>query len=522
MYKVFIVEDEYLIRDSLRHHILELSETFPITYIGEAGDGEMALSSILDLKPDIILTDIRMPFMDGLTFAKEARKIFPWVRIVFISGFDDFDYTKEAIQIQVDDYLLKPIKKHDLENSIQTIITQLNEQKNKIIKELDSHILLTEVRKNHLLNGIYKGKIPISTAFEDFSNFNKNISGKKFAVLLATNKFNRDFNDYTIFSEHLKQLFDNDEALLFSSTSSRFIKFLVFESNKDTLLEKCYQIAHTLIHEFEVSSEDDMTVAIGPVVNRFSEIPLSYEKTKELINTHSPFHAEKIINYEDDIKELDVSSDFPLKINLDQEINMLTSDNKEDLIIKLTKDHSNFERTRMMRFFTLTELNRLIEKKQFTKDSTFNVNSTFDNMLSVSTDKIKFEQTIRSMIDYLSNSDTNPSMIKYRSVMMHALTFIDQNYTSHDISLNRVAKELYLSPTHFSTIFSQSMKQTFIDYLTEKRIDLAKNKIIQTNNKVSDIAFDVGYNDPNYFSFLFKKKQGLSPKEYRKKFITTR
>ena len=114
MYKVFIIEDEYLIRNNLREQITALGSYYPITYVGEAGDGEMALSSIIDLQPDIILTDIQMPFMDGLTFSKEARKLLPWTRLIFISGFDDFDYMKGAIQVQADDYLLKPIKSNEL------------------------------------------------------------------------------------------------------------------------------------------------------------------------------------------------------------------------------------------------------------------------------------------------------------------------------------------------------------------------------------------------------------------------
>ena len=79
-------------------------------------------ASILDIRPDIILTDIKMPFMDGLTFAKEAKKLLPLVRIIFISGFDDFDYAKTALQLQADDYLLKPIKNEDLEQTLIKVI----------------------------------------------------------------------------------------------------------------------------------------------------------------------------------------------------------------------------------------------------------------------------------------------------------------------------------------------------------------------------------------------------------------
>src|SRR5699024_1669993 len=123
------VEDEPLIRDNLRNEIMTLSQKHPITFAGEASDGELALASIIDIKPDIVITDIRMPFMDGLDLAREAKKIYPWIRILFISGFDEFSYAKSAIQLQADDYLLKPINSSELEQSLVKITNILNTQK---------------------------------------------------------------------------------------------------------------------------------------------------------------------------------------------------------------------------------------------------------------------------------------------------------------------------------------------------------------------------------------------------------
>lgn len=122
MYKVFIVEDEHRIRDSLRNQLLSLAETHPLIFSGKPPTAcEMALASIMDVKPDILLTDIRMPFMDGLSLAKEVRKIFPWIRIIFISGFDDFEYARTAIQVQADAYLLKPIKDTELIQTLEAL-----------------------------------------------------------------------------------------------------------------------------------------------------------------------------------------------------------------------------------------------------------------------------------------------------------------------------------------------------------------------------------------------------------------
>ena len=516
MYSVFIVEDEHLIRDSLRKHILNFSETLPINFIGEAGDGEMALASILDLQPDIILTDIKMPFMDGLTFAKEARKLIPWVRIIFISGFDDFEYMKGAIQVQADEYLLKPIKPEELEQTLTKVISLLDDQKKVAPKDPNSDLLFHEIKKNHFLNGLFKGELPIPMIMKEIETFNVNISGKKFTVLLANNRFNSNFDDYAHFSEYLNFLFSQDDEVLFSSVSSRFIKFLIFNKEKELVLEKSYQIAQTLIHELETDSEDDLAVAIGPVVDRLSEIPFAFNTARDLLSTYGSYRVEKIISYEDDMKEGELSPTHPFKMNLAEEIAVSTENSREDLVNRLALDQGSFERNRMIRFFKLTELKNLIEKKEENSSVTFTERTQLQDVMLVSSNKEQYIALIRAGIDYLAESQIHPTMLKYQSVMNHALNFINEEYTNPDISLNLVAEEVYLSPAHFSTIFSQSLGETFIDYLTNKRIQLAKKLITETNHKVSEIAFEIGYNDPNYFSFLFKKKIGCSPKEYRK------
>ena len=111
----------------------------------------------------------------------------------------------------------------------------------------------------------------------------------------------------------------------------------------------------------------------------------------------------------------------------------------------------------------------------------------------------------------------NPSMAKYRSVITRSLNFIDEQFNNPEISLNLVADEMNLSPSHFSTIFSQSLGQTFIEYLTAQRLHRAEELLLTTNLRLADIALAIGYNDPNYFSFIFKKHQGISPKEFRQR-----
>lgn len=518
MYKVFIVEDEHLIRDNLRSLLLSFSETHPIHFVGEAADGELGLAAMMDVKPDILITDIRMPFMDGLTLAKEAKKMLPWLHIILVSGFDDFDYAKTAIQLGVDEYLLKPVKKDELEQAIEKVVATLEQQKHATLTgSIDSQDFIEDLKKNHFLNGLFKGQLALPAVLEQSQEFGVTLVGKKYIVLLATNRYDTNFDDYQRFSESLAFLLGKDKNLIFSSISSKYIKFLVTHENQKELLETCYQIANTLIHELERDSANKIVVAFGSIATRISEIQESFLITEQMIHTYSRFPTDKIISYEDDLKDGERSPTNPFKLDLAETIHELRPENKEALLTKLTGNANQTEESnRLYRFLVLVEWINLLKKKK-TNNGPFDLVklSDIDYLAAIAANIEQYQELLLQLIDYFTKNKVNPTMLKYRSVIQKALDYIALNFSSPDISLNSVAEEVALSPAHFSTIFSQAMNITFIEYLTNARIDLAKHLLRETDDKLASIALDIGYNDPNYFSYLFKKKEQVSPKEYR-------
>ena len=130
MYNVFIVDDEVIVREGIRSKIDWDSTEFSLA--GEAADGEIALSMIQDIKPDILITDIKMPFMDGLELARMVKKIQPWIRIIILSGHDEFEYAKKAISIGIDDYLLKPFTAEDIITSLRKAAMQIDKERKQI------------------------------------------------------------------------------------------------------------------------------------------------------------------------------------------------------------------------------------------------------------------------------------------------------------------------------------------------------------------------------------------------------
>ena len=123
MYKVFLVEDEIVVREGIRDNVNWENSNF--IFSGEAPDGEIALPLIQEIKPDILITDIKMPFMDGLELSRIIKKNMPWVRIIILSGHDEFKFAKEAISIGVTEYLLKPISSSDLLKALNKVTVEI-------------------------------------------------------------------------------------------------------------------------------------------------------------------------------------------------------------------------------------------------------------------------------------------------------------------------------------------------------------------------------------------------------------
>ena len=146
MYKVFVVDDEIVIREGLRNNIDWEENGFQL--VGEAPDGEIALPMIRDEKPDILITDIRMPFLDGIALCREVRRVMPWIQIVILSGFDSFEYAKQAISLGVQEYLLKPISSDELKSVLSRLVKSIEKEQ---MERQDLEKLRQQMRNGKML-----------------------------------------------------------------------------------------------------------------------------------------------------------------------------------------------------------------------------------------------------------------------------------------------------------------------------------------------------------------------------------
>jgi len=474
---------------------------------GEAADGEVALAKILEVQPDILLTDIRMPFMNGIELSQEVRQLLPDIQIIFISGFDEFTYAKAAIHLQVTEYLLKPIKLEELTDSLKKVISHLEQRDQPAIVDTYSF----DVQKNLFLNTLFGNQSTLAEAIEEARRLNRQIAGKKFIVLLVANHINKNFADYERFREKMAGVFEEDDNSLFSCLSSRFIKILLFHTDEEALLRKVDQTALTLYTELN-TTDAKLVVAIGNPVGRISEIQKSYETAKNLLDYSLIQTKHPILHYQDVDQKM---NKYKGAIQLKQKIDQISNQNIHVLVEELCEKTDKEENPLLFRLILLNELNQLAEEKNTQIQETFTTASP-TKISAILSEPLLFRNYLNQILNFLKKSIIDESMGQYRDLLDQATLYIKQNYSDTDLSLGSVAKHINLSSSHFSTIFSQALGKTFIEYLTEQRLKKAKQLLKDTDWKLSNIASEIGYNDPNYFSYLFKRKEGVSPKDYRK------
>ncbi len=522
MYSVFVVDDEQLVLDGIRNKLAAEDSNF--VFVGEATDGELALSQIQEIKPDILITDIKMPFMDGLQLSSRLKKIQPWLKIIILSGHDEFSYAKEAISIGVEDYILKPFTYKDLMISLEKVSFELDQEHkqysdiNKMKEELESSSILL---RNQFLSDIMLGNMQTDSIMHRADELSIKLLSRYYKVILSsiTQEDQKSTEIEQVKSRILTLGQKADSALTFFITPQRAVTLVMGNAEKD-IEESSYNLAEAFEHIVTKNSKCNIISAIGKTVDHVSLISTSYAEAERILLKSKFWNTSRIVSSEDIQKssdgELSLRENDPLVERLKyagkNEINEIIAQYMENL-----KDNPNH--FSIIASYLLVDVIMAVSK--LIEDLGGNVKEEMPEILSHSfvenavQNEATFIEEIRKVLEKIMAYRDQRIQGRYGEVILKAKEYIEKNYASQDTSLKLVADEIHLSPNHFSTIFSQECGITFIEYLTNKRIEAAKKLLRETDMKGADIAFECGFSDPHYFSFIFKKNTGLSPREYR-------
>ena len=533
MIKVFLVEDEIIIREAI-HKMIPWAE-YGFELIGEAKDGEMALPLIKKSKPDVLITDIKMPFMDGLTLSRLVKKDLPNTKIIIISGYDDFDYARQAITLGIEQYLLKPISKDEFLEELEGIRSKYkkeNEQK-LYYQKFENEIKAYEKNaQRDFFELLVSEDVDLQRIYEQADRLQIDIMAQCYNLVLFDigaksdyqNVGDRYSNDAADVQNKIDEFFINNRSYqLFRNQQFNYAVLIKGDENEiGQITAECIEFLKTT---FEQNGTLEWFVCAGKSVERLSMMSECYKEAMKSF-AYRYLGYRYVFSYEN-IEKTEKDEDMNLQ-NIDmnavkQEIiyNFLFNalDEEVDSFVKNYLQMIGGEAMRSKMFQQYILLNLHFCLTSFAEKLGYDKTEIDDSLKFIVDERIKSTEDLEKIIGSILRKGIRlreeRSKGRNQSVIRTALQYMEENFTDDSLTLNRVAGVANVSANHFSALFSQEMGQTFIEYLTQLRMNRAKEQLRCTDMRSGEIALEVGYKDPHYFSFLFKKTQGCTPSEYR-------
>lgn len=526
LYTVIVAEDE----EEIRRGIIRKTdwEKSGFRVIGEAENGADALELVEKMEPDLLLTDIKMPFLSGIELARQIREVRPTVQIAFLSGFDDFTYAQQAIQYNIVSYMLKPITAAELEAELYKIKEKLDEKfsifakNSEVQKEMEKSefimpLLLDsslqdradekEMQENAIACGFLRQPSPenfryvvLITEIVDYDGIDKTSRASVDAIEMILNKYVRNINCY------LK----GRVVSVLAATPAGFTKYL-----------------HIIVEEIVQSVERLMNYTCRVGVSRMEKNLVNCrEGYLEAMNAISYARSgESNVYFISDEEKSESFSQEELQNGVDKAEMLLRGGKKEELEAYLDKLEESVrlgENSSVMFALLTTQIAATVNKVIYAvagNEGVSKMQSEYPvkDIQDVERMSEKF-QNVKKMCLYAKEMISEQRKKSSEVICETVLFMIDSKYTDPELSVMSVSDEIGITPNYLSAIIKKITGKNFVELLTEKRIAKAKELLCSTPMKIREITEACGYRDQYYFSHCFKKIVGMSPNACRKEF----
>lgn len=531
MLKVFLVEDEFVVREGIKKNIDWTLHGYE--FCGEASDGELAYPMIQKLKPDIVITDIRMPFMDGLALSRLIKKEMPWIEIIILTGHQEFEYAKEGISIGVAQYLSKPISSEELIREVDLLASKIEDRRKEreiheqYMKEMEENLLK---EKQELFRYLVAGTKSVPELLELGDKLGMDLSAMWYSVVLMKTQ-----SLYHAHDEYSNSLIEIEERLKQLDTKMNVLSFdrnlegkamLIKADSEEELIQHQSEYLQQLEEILKEYTQVRYFGGVGTPVNRLREIATSFERASHAFAHRYLIGDSRILNSADmeqgvyvghddfsiddvNTKQMDRNKikEF-LKLGDKAEVIYFVEEFFKDLGTGAMKSSIFRQYIIMDAYFCVVDF---VEGLQFQRSEIETPDAQASILQSQESAMTYIVQIMEKAIELREKTASN----RYGDVVDEVMRYIEENYAQEDLSLNLLASHVNFSPNHLSMIFSQQTGQTLIKYLTDYRMNKAKEMLRCTGKRSSVIASEIGYKDSHYFSYLFKKTQGMTPTQYR-------
>lgn len=514
-YKVLIVDDEYLVRELIKRSLPW--EELDCTITGEASGGREALDLVEEVVPDIVITDICMPIMDGIKLSSLILERHPQIKIVVLTGHNEFVYAKESVSIGIKEYLLKPINPNELKETVIRVSKEIDRERDieenlnlalpYIREKLLNTLLTSDTINREIEDSIKKYGIEFSSTFFQVAVI-KILSGSK------------DFySSRELIVKNIEQYFLNDKNIVCFIGFRGNIIILSNDENSDLEL-----LVNRIISNISSMHNRSFTAGLGQRVIGLQSISRSYDQAIKALEFYVVEGENSVISFDDveTVKRFD-SSKYTKNI---RELNFSIKAGLKDKLLKTVKDLFKLQvdgvgkdigSIRIMASNILSEIISIINEQGIEVDKVFiNENQPYERIYEEKSliDLSSYIYTVGERVMTIirtNNSQTSSKLI--HSVKI----YLKENLSNPDLQLSSVAEEFNVNSSYLSRKFKVESGETFIEFLASLRIERAIELLNSSDKRSYEIADEIGISDPHYFSIFFKKKMNMSISEYKKK-----
>ena len=525
-YTVLLVDDEEEVFQVIMKKLDWESMGFSIA--GYARNGVEALEMAEELQPDVVMTDIKMPYMDGLTLSRKLKELYRTVKIIIFSGFDEFEYAKEAIQIEVEEYILKPIDAGNLKEVFGRIREKIDremDEKRNVDKLREYYMESLPILQENFYTSLIDGRIPEGKVDKYLSNYQIGLTGPYYVVSIlhvSTSDIPQNMNPFLL-GVSVKKL---AEEHMEEEWKSRILMYLG-DILVITQLEAQEQITEftDFMDQFcrlaKHVCEATVTAGIGYVCDNLLDIRLSWQGARSAVSYRVIYGNARAIN----IAEIDPMKNGDERWE-EQEIQKILKrirmGSREELeteishcIRRFVQNGTTMQKYQIFIMGLLTEIFRFCNNNQLDSTEFYGEKGeTFERCMQMESPE-ELEHWLLKICEKLQKTVQQERQASTKSFVSRAVEYVQEHYSDRNITVESVCRELGVSAAYFSTIFKKETGKTFISFLTDYRMEKAVELLMTTSDKTYIIAEKVGYADPNYFSYAFKKQYSMSPSKYR-------
>lgn len=525
---ILLVDDEPKVLRGLKMIVERASSHWIV--VGECTNGQEALNFIREDCPDLVITDIKMPCMDGLELVEQAQAIAPDLKFIVLSGYPDFKFAQKALQLGTIDYILKPPNYKDILATIEKIENMKNKleiEKENARKEENEEFLK---KKNEIVV-----KILNENNIEAIKNESTDINGykcffNKFVMLiikldgysnLIFDMLDERIRLLTIMKQQIIKLAIEKDSCFIDLFNGTFCYLLNVEYNSPIYIKNT---VNELRNSLEDTVNSSITIGISRVYNEPLSIKKAYTECLCILRSSVVQKKNAIVNIEDIDTEI-IPLDYPIDIEQKyiESLEFLNYEKSIELLDKIIEKFTVISKNDSIRLKSIVTEFVLSVTRKFSEPTERSVLKTEDtiklyNSINFADSIEEIKDLLVSLTQRLSQDIKNVSSSGCRKVINSIKEFVKSNYFN-EISLRQIASDFYMNESYLSDLFKKETGSGFTSYLTQVRVDKAKELLKQLDLKIYEVSEMVGYKNSRYFNKIFKKITGYTPFEYRERGI---